>query len=185
MCLTGVAVLGACSEPEDPAFWSVVLELPALTPTATTFVCETGPSLPGLLIRIEITMLLGCDCVPSPVAAAPCPVAACWAPSAPLEPACEVALSFVAPTVTTATFVCEIGPFAPGLLIRTDTTRFVGAVCVATPFAIACCSVPAAWPSSARAVPAAASGYKAQSAIARQRRRVRLAIFTRETGSIS
>jgi hypothetical protein len=63
--------------PGDPVVWSVELALPALTPTATTFVCEIGPSFPGLLIRMEITMLLGCDCVPSPVAPAFWPVAAC------------------------------------------------------------------------------------------------------------
>jgi hypothetical protein len=37
----------------------VELVLSAFTPTTTTFACETEPSLPGLLIRTETTMLMG------------------------------------------------------------------------------------------------------------------------------
>ena len=123
-------------------------------------------------------MLTGCDCVPSPVAAASCPVEACCAPPSSSAPACEVSLPFPAPTPTTATFDWEIAPLFPGLSIRTEMTMLVGESCVATPFAAADWSVVAVWAgisigvtrSSAAAVPATASGYNAQIPATRPKR---------------
>jgi hypothetical protein len=50
---------------------------------------------------------------------------------------------FEASETPTTTFVCDIGPSSPGLLIRIVTTRFVGSCCTADEAAAAVWSVAA------------------------------------------
>jgi hypothetical protein len=48
-----------------------------------------------------------------------------------------VLLSFAPDPTTTTPFVCVIGPVSPGLLMRTEMTRFIGCVWPAAAFVIA------------------------------------------------
>ncbi|MDQ3895147.1 MAG: hypothetical protein M3292_10905 [Actinomycetota bacterium] len=48
-----------------------------------------------------------------------------------------VLLSFAADPTTATSFVWVIGPVSPGLLMRTEMTRFIGSVWPAAAFVIA------------------------------------------------
>jgi hypothetical protein len=67
------------------------------------------------------------------VAVASCPVVASSLGAVPPlgVPPCVVAALFDAFAPDTTTLVCVIGPSSPGLLMRTETTTFVGCSCVA------------------------------------------------------
>ena len=59
-CVTSVLPTACWSvDPSCPA--EVVFE--PVAPATATFVCEIGPSSPGLSIRIVMTMFVGCCCV--------------------------------------------------------------------------------------------------------------------------
>ena len=61
------------------ASWAVAASFAAVPAAAVVPACETGPLSPGLLIRSEMKMFVGCASVASALVAAAWPVVACCA----------------------------------------------------------------------------------------------------------